>query len=312
MRLRTFIEPQQGATYGDQLRFAQASERLGFDGFFRSDHFLGFSGDGGVGPTDAWTTLAGIARETSTIRLGTLVSSVTFRYPGVLAVQVAQVDEMSGGRVELGLGTGWHEREHRALGVAFPDKRFGILEEQLEVITGLWSTPLGQTYHHRGLHYELVDSPALPKPVQSPLPIIVGGRGASRTPALAARYAHEFNLPFPDLRPDGELDIADVFARVDAACEAVGRDPQSLVHSVALTTVVGEDAAEVELRASRIGRSVDDLRRVGLAGTPDEIAERLAWVASTGAEVVYLQVLDLHDLEQLDQLAELVPGVAVL
>src|SRR6188472_1118688 len=187
MQYCLFTEPQLGASYEDQLAFARAGERLGFDGFFRSDHYLRMgAGDPLPGPTDAWTTLAGLARETERIRLGTLVSSVTYRPPGVLAIQVAQVDQMSGGRVELGLGTGWFEQEHLAYGIPFPAKRFGMLEEQLEVITGLWGTPVGETYSFAGEHYTLVDSPALPKPTQSRVPVIVGGGGAKRTPAMAA------------------------------------------------------------------------------------------------------------------------------
>ncbi|WP_447646153.1 LLM class flavin-dependent oxidoreductase [Nocardioides zeae] len=145
MDLRIFTEPQQGATYDDLLAVAQETERLGFDAFFRSDHYLHMSGDGLPGPTDAWTTLAGLARETSTIRLGTLMTSATFRHPGVLAIQVAQVDQMSGGRVELGLGAGWFEGEHAAYGIPFPDtrERFDRYAEQLEIVTGLWATPEG-------------------------------------------------------------------------------------------------------------------------------------------------------------------------
>src|SRR6476619_2286768 len=197
--LRIFTEPQQGATYDDLLAVARAAEDLGFSGFFRSDHYLHTSGDGGAGPTDAWTTLAGLARETSTIRLGTLVSSATFRYPGPLAVQVAGVDQMSGGRVELGLGAGWFEAEHRAYGIPFPPlgERFDRLEEQLEVITGLWSTPAGSTFDHDGTHYPVTGNPGLVTPQQPAwVPIIVGGGGKRRTPRLAARYAADFNAGF--------------------------------------------------------------------------------------------------------------------
>ena len=199
MDLRIFTEPQQGATYDDLLRVAQTAEALGFDGFFRSDHYLHMGGDGGPGPTDAWTTLAGLARETSTIRLGTLVTSATFRLPGPLSVQVAGVDQMSGGRVELGLGAGWFEAEHTAYGIPFPEvgERFDRLEEQLAVITGLWATKPGDTFSHPGPHYPVTDSPALAKPVQpGGVPIIIGGAGRRRTPSLAARYAAEFNAAF--------------------------------------------------------------------------------------------------------------------
>src|SRR4051794_6201086 len=200
-------------------------------------------GDGLPGPTDAWTTLAGLARETSRIKLGTLVSPVTFRLPGVLAISVAQVDVMSGGRAELGLGAGWFEAEHKAYGIPFPPRRFDLLEEQLAIVTGLWSTPVGETFSHRGAHYQFEDSPALPKPVQSPVPVIVGGGGKQRTPALAARYASEYNLGFVSVD-----DLAAAYERVRAACDEAGRDPASLTYSVALTTYCGRDDAEVRRR----------------------------------------------------------------
>ncbi|TDW30327.1 LLM class F420-dependent oxidoreductase [Cryobacterium psychrophilum] len=309
MRFRIFTEPQQGATYDDILAVAQASERLGFDAFFRSDHYMkmGDAGEIGLpGPTDAWTTLAGLARETESIRLGTLVSSVTYRPPGILAIQVAQVDQMSGGRVELGLGTGWFEQEHLAYGIPFPAKRFGMLEEQLEVITGLWNTPIGERYSFEGAHYTLVDSPALPKPTQARVPVIVGGGGAKRTPALAARFATEFNLPFPDF-----ADVAGKFAGVRTACEAIDRDPQELVYSAALIAVAGANEAEFARRATAVGREPAELREHGLAGTPSEIVDRLGALAESGVECVYLQIMDLSDLEHLELLAaEVVPHLS--
>ena len=225
MDLRLFAEPQQGATYDHQLAVARLGESLGFDAFFRSDHYQRIgAGDPGPGPTDSWVTLAGLARETSTIRLGTMVTSATFRHPGPLAVAVAEVDAMSEGRVELGIGAGWYEDEHRAYGIPFPDvvERFDRLEEQLAVITGLWTTPPGERFSFDGRHYPVVDSPALPKPRQQPRPpIIIGGRGTRRTPALAARYADEFNVIFPG-RVHRFVAGRDVVAR---ACEALGRDP---------------------------------------------------------------------------------------
>ncbi|WP_129337663.1 LLM class F420-dependent oxidoreductase [Cellulomonas endophytica] len=307
MQLRIFTEPQQGATYDTLLAVAQATERLGFDAFFRSDHYLAMGGDGLPGPTDAWTTLAGLARETSRIRLGTLVSSATFRHPGVLAVQVAQVDQMSGGRVELGLGAGWFEAEHRAYGIPFPEKRFGPLTEQLEVVTGLWGTPVGERFSYAGQHYVLEDSPALPKPVQaSPLdpsragvPVIVGGLGPRRTPALAARFAAEFNLSFPDLGV-----VEEKLAGVRRACEDVGRDPATLVSSVALVLCVGRDEAEFARRAAAIGREPAELREHGLAGTPQEVVDRLGALAAQGITRTYLQVLDLDDLDHLELVAQ--------
>ncbi|WP_159619181.1 LLM class F420-dependent oxidoreductase [Ruania rhizosphaerae] len=298
MQLRIFTEPQQGATYDDQLAVAKATEDLGFDAFFRSDHYLAMGTDGLPGPTDSWVTLAGLARETSRIRLGTLVSSATFRLPGMLAIQVAQVDAMSGGRVELGLGTGWYAEEHAAYGIPFPEKRFGILEEQLAVVTGLWSTPTGETFSYSGEHYQLTDSPALPKPVQSPVPIVIGGQGKKRTPALAARYASDFNLGFAPLDQ-----IAAGFDRVRQACGAVERDPAEITYSAALVACVGADEAEFQRRAAAIGREPAELREHGVAGTVAEVSDRLAWLAEQGVQRTYLQILDLSDLDHLDLIA---------
>lgn len=309
MDLRIFTEPQQGASYDDQLAVARAAEDAGFDAFFRSDHFLAMGdGDGLPGPTDAWTTLAGLARETSRIRLGTLVTSATFRHPGVLAVQVAQVDRMSGGRVELGLGAGWFGREHEAYGVPFPGTRarFDRFAEQLAVVTGLWSTPVGETFSHTGEHYRVTDSPALPKPVQARVPIIIGGSGKRRTPALTARYATEYNANFTDVEQTGVQ-----YARVREACADAGRDPASLVYSVALTVACGADDAEVRRRAAAAGRDVEELRAGHLAGTPSEVVDRLGRYAEIGCSRVYLQVLDLADLDHLELVAaEVLPQVA--
>ncbi|MEU9837305.1 LLM class F420-dependent oxidoreductase [Streptosporangium sp. NPDC048047] len=307
MKLRIFTEPQQGATYEELLTVARTAERLGFDAFFRSDHYLRITeGDHGPGSTDAWVTLAGLARDTSTIRLGTLVSPATFRLPGPLAISVAQVDQMSGGRVELGLGTGWFDAEHTAYGIPFPPvgERFGRFEEQLEIITGLWSTPPGETFSFEGAHYRLADSPALPKPAQRPgPPIIIGGFGATRTPRLAARFADEYNLPFHDL-DDTEL----AFDRVRKACEAAGRE--SIVLSVAQTVAVGADEAEVARRARAAGHDLAALRANGLAGTPSEVIEKIGRFAELGAEHLYLQVMDLSDLDHLELIAaEVLPRV---
>lgn len=301
MELRIFTEPQQGATYDQLLRIARASEDLGFAAFFRSDHYLSMGGDGLPGPTDAWTTLAGLARETSTIRLGTLMTSATFRFPGPLAIQVAQVDQMSGGRVELGLGAGWFEQEHSAYGIAFPEtgERFDRFEEQLAIITGLWSTPQGELFSHAGEHYTLTDSPALPKPAQRPRPpVIIGGTGKRRTPALAARYADEFNLPFVSL----EVTAAQ-FARVRRACEEIGRDPAELAYSSALILCCGATEDDVRRRATAIGRDVEDLRADHLVGTPAQLVDRIGRLAELGAGRLYLQTLDLDDLDHLELVA---------
>ena len=312
MDLRIFVEPQQGASYADQLAVAQATEELGFDAFFRSDHFLVMGDGGGLpGPTDSWVTLGAIARETSRIRLGTLVTSMTFRYPGMLAVQVAQVDEMSGGRVELGLGAGWFEAEHKAYGVPFPAKRFGPFTEQLEIVTGLWGTPAGETFDYDGEHYQLAGSPGLPKPTQKDpvhperpgVPIIIGGGGPRRTPALAARFANEYNASIPEKDAIGGL-----FARVRAACTEQGRDPGSMTFSVALVLCGGKDEAEFSRRAATIGRDPAELREHGVAGTVAEMVDTISALGEQGVERLYLQVLDQKDLEHLDLVArEVVP-----
>lgn len=297
-----FTEPQLGASYGTQLAVARQAESSGFDGFFRSDHYLTmgdfFSGE--PGPTDAWTTLAGLARETTTLRLGTLVSSVTYRHPGVLAIQVAQVDEMSGGRIELGLGTGWFEAEHAAYGIPFPRRRFDLLEEQLEIVTGLWSAPRGETYSFDGSHYQLTDSPALPKPVQDPLPVTVGGAGLKRTPRLAARFASEYNIAF---QPEDV--VVDRWARGREACEEIGRDPASLSQTVALTTLAGATEADVARRAAATGVNLDDFRAGHtFSGSAQQIVDRAGRLLELGATRIYFQMVDMTDLEHVAYLGE--------
>ncbi|MDT0305685.1 LLM class F420-dependent oxidoreductase [Streptomyces sp. DSM 44917] len=299
MELRIFTEPQQGADYDTLLAVARATEELGYDAFFRSDHYLRMGGvDGLPGPTDAWITLAGLARETSRIRLGTLMTAATFRLPGVLAIQVAQVDAMSGGRIELGLGAGWFAAEHTAYGIPFPAARFPRFEEQLAVVTGLWETPPGETFTFEGTYYRLTDSPALPKPVQRRVPVIIGGTGKERTPRLAARYADEFNVPFASAE-----DSAAQFARVRRAAEEAGRKGDDLVYSNALVACVGRDEAEIARRAAAIGREVPELRRNGLAGSPDEVVDRIGRYLEAGSSRIYLQILDLPDLDHLELIA---------
>ena len=298
--LRIFTEPQQGAVYDDLLRVAKAAEDLGFDGFFRSDHYLAMNVDGAPGPTDAWLTLAALGRETSRIRLGTLVTSATFRYPGPLAISVAQADQMSGGRIELGIGAGWFDAEHKAYGIPFPPlgERFDRLEESLAVIAGLWGTPAGDTFDFDGTYYQLTDSPALPKPVQSRPPIVIGGMGRKRTPALAAAYADEFNAAFVSVD-----DAAAQIERVRAACAEAGRDPNELVMSAALVLCAGRTEAELATRAGSIGRDVDELRTNGAAGTPDEVVAKIERYRASGITRIYLQTLDLADLDQLELVA---------
>ncbi|MGW8728572.1 LLM class F420-dependent oxidoreductase [Streptomyces sp. NPDC055808] len=296
MDLRIFTEPQQGAGYDTLLTVAKATEDLGFDAFFRSDHYLRMgTADGLPGPTDAWITLAGLARETKRIRLGTLMTAGTFRLPGVLAIQVAQVDQMSGGRVELGLGAGWFEEEHKAYGIPFPKEKFARLEEQLAIVTGLWSTEVGRTFDFNGTYYQLSDSPALPKPAQTKVPVLIGGHGVTRTPRLAAQYADEFNIPFASIE-DSERQ----FTRVRAAAEAAGRRADDLVYSNALVVCVGKDDAEVARRAAAIGREVEELKANGLAGSPAEVVEKIGKYEATGSSRIYLQLLDLDDLDHLE------------
>ncbi len=316
MELRIFTEPQQGASYEDLLAVALEAERVGFGAFFRSDHYLHMgepppgSAEPLPGPTDAWVTLAGLARDTRRIRLGTLVSPVTFRHPGPLAITVAQVDAMSGGRVELGLGAGWYPEEHLAYGIPYPaqlGERFDRLEEQLAIVTGLWRTPVGGQFEFSGRHYRIQGSPALPKPRQRPgSPVIVGGSGTRRMPRLAARYADECDVAFQRFERTEE-----VFRALDAACEKEGRDPATLARSVALTVVCAEEPVTLRRRAVAAGRDLAELRRDGLAGRPEEVAEALSDYAAIGVSRVYLQILDLADLDHVRLLGEqLLPLVA--
>lgn len=308
LTLRIMTEPQQGASYDDQLAVARTAEETGFDAYFRSDHYLAMGQGGGApGPTDAWVTLGGLARETSTLRLGTMVTPITFRWPGPLAISAAQVDVMSGGRVELGLGTGWFDDEHKAYGIPFPSlgERFEMLEEQLQIVGGLWTTPEGETYSFSGTHYTLTDSPGLPKPVQRPRPpIIIGGAGRKRTPRLAAAYADEFNVPFHDVNG-----TAEAIAAVRAACEKAGRDPADIIYSAAQTIVCGSDEAELDRRAKAIGREDGDhARKTALGGLPNEVVDTMGQFAELGCTRIYLQLLDLADLDHIRLVADEVMG----
>lgn len=301
MDLRIFTEPQQGASYTQLLEVAKATELLGFDAFFRSDHYLAMGGDGQPGPTDAWLTLAALARDTSRVRLGTLVTSATFRHPGPLAISVAQVDQMSGGRVEFGYGAGWFEAEHAAYGIPFPPlgERFDRLEEALAVITGLWSTPTGQTFSYTGDYLQVTDSPALPKPVQPSIPVIIGGKGKKRTPALAAKYAAEFNVPFESLPA-----VTPLVQRVRQAVADTGRAADSMTYSAAQVVCVASTDSQLARRAAAIGRSPQELIDDGLAGSPQQVLDKLGAFAAAGVTRVYLQVLDLADLDHLELIAD--------
>lgn len=313
MRVCVFAEPHRGATYDDQLRLALAAENGGFEGFLRADHYQSMGADIGLpGPTDAWITLAGLARETSRIRLGTLVNSVTFRLPGPLAVMVAQVDAMSGGRVELGMGAGWYEREHTSYGIDFPPlaERFDRMQEQLAIITGLWSTPDGERFNYGGKHYRLLDAPALPKPVQRPgPPVIVGGRGHRRTPELAARYADEFNLPFTSV-----AETATAYARVLETCERVGRPAdRPLTLSAGIVVAIGRTDAEAQLRAAPLHVPSALPPEDPVVGSPAQLVERIGEFAAIGATRVHLRLIDMTDLDHLDLIAgQVLPQLTVV
>jgi F420-dependent oxidoreductase-like protein len=303
MRLRLLVEPQQGAGYDDVLRFALAAERLGFDGFFSSDHYLATGTEQSpLPPCDAWTTMAGLARDTTRIKLGTLVTPITFRRPGPLAIAVRQVDAMSGGRITLGLGAGWHRPEHEMYGISFPQAsaRFEQLEEQLQIVRGIWETPPGEAFTFKGRHIGVEDVPGYQgSPATSRPSILVGGSGPRTIPRLAAGYADEYNVPVRSLDVTGAQ-----FGRVERACGLTGRDPGSIVFSAAQTLCAGETAAEVARRAGRLGRSVTDLVASGVAGTVDQVVEKIGAFAGTGASRLYLQCQDLADIEQLHLVAE--------
>ena len=305
MRVSVFTEPHRGADYDDQLRFARLVEETGFEGFFRADHYRAMGDEPALpGPTDAWLTLAALARETSRIRLGTLVTSATFRLPGPLAVMVAQVDRMSGGRVELGIGAGWYEREHTAYGIPFPPvaERFDRLAEQLEIVTGLWRTPVDETYSFTGEHYRLVDAPALPKPVQQPgPPVIVGGRGPKRTPELAARYADEFNMPFKSV-----AETAAAYDRVREACDRTGRDASGrapLTLSAGIVVAIGRTDAEAQRRAAPLHVTSALPPEDPVVGSPAQLVDRIGEFAAIGATRVHLRLIDFDDLDHVELIA---------
>lgn len=301
MQVCIFVEPHRGATYDDQLRTARHVEDRGFDGFFRADHYQAMGdADGLPGPTDAWVTLAGLALQTSRIRLGTLVTSATFRPPGVVAIIVAQVDHMSEGRIELGLGTGWYEREHRSYGLPFPPiaERFDRLEEQLAIIKGLWTSPIGHRFTYEGDYYQLIDAPGLPKPRQIPgPPIIIGGRGVKRTPELAARYADEFNAPFKTV-----AETARMIERVAEACERVGRS-SSLVLSAGIVVACGRSDAEALGRAAPLHEKSALPPEDPVVGTPDQVVEHIGQFADIGITRVHLRVPEMRDVDHLDLVA---------
>jgi F420-dependent oxidoreductase-like protein len=310
MRLAWMIEPQQGLTYEEQAAIAQRVEAAGFEALFRSDHYQSFPGPAGLRTTDAWTVLAGLARETSRIHLGALVSPVTFRLPGHIAKVAMTVDEMSGGRVELGLGTGWNEDEHRQYGFPFPpiEDRADMLEEQLEIVAGLFHGPDGWSF--RGRHYTVDGALFREKPAAGHPRILVGGRGTPRSTRIAARFADEFNITSTD--PEK---IREVYGWLDGACRDQGRDPGSVTRSAMVGVLVGGDEAEVERRVGdllrQIGRSDGDRswfegrRPHWVAGTASEARAALGRLEAVGVERVMLQSLIPRDLDMIDRAAEI-------
>lgn len=306
MRLRVLLEPRHGGTYDQILALARATEDAGFDAFFRSDHLFGVDPDDTeYQPTDSWTTLAGLARDTSRVRLGTLLTAGTFRLPGPLAVAVSTADSMSGGRVELGIGAGWYEREHHAFGIPFPPlkERFDRLEETLSVVQGLWTLPAGERFRHEGTHFRLEGCGTPPVPAQSPHPpIIVGGTGPRRTPALAARFADEYNAGFGG-------GAADRYTAFREACERIGRDPATARQSIVTPVCCGTDQAEVERRKAVIGSS--RLLDAAACGSPAAVAERVAELGAEGADTVYFHIFDIDDIDHIRLLGkEVLPLVS--
>ena len=292
LRCRILLEPHHGATYAQVLALARATEEAGFDGFFRSDHYLGIdAGDLDYQPTDSWTTLAGLAVQTRRVRLGTLVSASTFRRPGQLAVEVATVDQMSGGRAELGIGAAWYEREHQYFGIPFPSlaERFDRLAEQLAIIRGIWDTPPGHRFSFDGKYYQVTDCAAIPRWTARPK-IIIGGAGAKRTPTLAARYADEFNGALG-------LDLTARFANFRRICEEAGRDPARVRLSATLPVAIGADPADLERRLEFLGEPGARLLAAGVTGTGGDVLRVLEYLTDQGADTVYFHVYQAGDVD---------------
>lgn len=305
MQLRIFSEPHRGATFDTELRFVQAVEACGFDGYFRADHYQSMGDSPGMpGPTDAWISLAALTQQTTRISLGTLVTSATFRLPGSLAILVAQVDQMSRGRIELGIGTGWYEREHVSYGIPFPPlrERFARLEEQLQIVTQLWRTPSAERFTFSGEFYQLFDSPALPKPFRpSGPPIIIGGRGVRRTPEIAVRYADEFNGVFQTFE-----DASRQFELVTKLAEREGRTANTwpLTLSIGIVVACGRTQAEANSRAQQMYEHNSALPPEDpIIGTPDQVIDRIMKFASIGVERVYLRLPDMVDTDHVELIA---------
>ncbi len=311
VRLRVLLEPRHGARYEDILALARATERAGFDAFFRSDHLMGVDPDDRTyRPTDSWTTLAGLARDTRRVRLGTLMTAATYRSPGLLAAIVASADEMSNGRIELGIGTAWYEREHAAFGLPFPPmkERFDRLEEQLEIITGLWlAGSRGESFSFDGRYYRIEDNHSPPQTTQHPHPpVIIGGGGPRRTPAIAARFATEFNAAL-----SGVDEARTRFEQFTRACEAIGRDPGTARRSGFIPVAIGGTVAEAERRAAVVGSP--RIRESMVIGPPELLTERIASLVKVGADTVYLHIYDIHDTDHIALIgAEVLPQLVGL
>jgi F420-dependent oxidoreductase-like protein len=309
MRVALMIEGQEDVTWEDWVALAETCEAAGVEALFRSDHYLSVQGRQERGSLDAWSTLNALAARTETIRLGTMVSPASFRHPSVLAKSVVTADHVSGGRVELGIGAGWLESEHRAYGFPFHDTRarMDVLEEQLQIIRGQWGDG---PFSFEGEHYRIEDLDALPKPVQQPHPpLVMGGKAGPRGAALAARFASEYNVV--SASPE---EAAQARGRLADACREAGRDPADLGFSLMHGFVVGADDGEVRARADRLaelrgGRPVD--LDSWLAGTPDQIAARLREYADAGVQRVMFQHLLHRDTDALELLAgEVMPALA--
>jgi alkanesulfonate monooxygenase SsuD/methylene tetrahydromethanopterin reductase-like flavin-dependent oxidoreductase (luciferase family) len=324
MRFALMIEAQQGYSYEDQLAVVRRAEAAGFESFFRSDHYAAFPGASDRPTTDAWAVLAGLARETSRISLGALVSPVTFRHPGNFVKVVTTVDQMSGGRIEVGVGAGWNDDDHEQLGLPFPPigERADLMEDQLAILHGLWTQPPGWTFdghqvrvRNGALRPGAVESAGRPVENGRTRPrIITGGQGTDRGFRIAARYADEFNLS------SSTPDVARAKQReLDEACEAAGRDPKTLTRSAMVGTLIGRDSAEVTRRADALLAEFGESAADGLAwleprrqrwvmGTPDAAREMVGRFADAGIERLMLQNFLPHDLEHIDLMAEQLIG----
>ena len=315
MRLALMTEPQQGLSYQEILDAARAAEQAGLESFFRSDHYASFPGPDDQPTTDAWATLAGLARETERISIGVLVSPATFRLPGPFAKLVATVDEMSGGRVEVGMGAGWNDLEHAQLGIPFPPlgERFGMLEESVAIVHGLWTEPDGWRFD--GKHWQVEGSLLRTRPERNGRrhpPLLLGGRGGPRLARLAARYADEFNLTSAS-----PADAREAYARLDAACQAIGRDPAEVTYSAMTGVLIAETPAELRDRTAQLLEIMDAdggadpeawlaaRRSRWIIGTLDEAGERIRAFAEVGAQRLMLQDFLPRDLDMIRLMGEL-------